>query len=87
MIYNYIRLAIQNGLAHQIPLLFVGKTTLEDLSTLSDLEEQGLIVRPKFLPPQFQDLAALATWMSYSLFMNRLDLQKLANDLKSVIRR
>src|SRR5690606_16777815 len=29
LIYNYMRLAVQRGLVKRIPLLFVGKTTLE----------------------------------------------------------
>ena len=40
LIYNYMRLAVQKGLVNRIPLLFVGKTTLEDLHILSDLQDE-----------------------------------------------
>lgn len=86
LIYNYIRLAIQNGLLEQIPLLFLGKTTLEDLPLFVDLYKQGIIEMPKYIPPQFADLAALSSWMSYSLFMNKLDLKKMAMDFKAILR-
>lgn len=85
LIYNYIRLAIQQGLLSRIPMLFVGKTTLEDLRVLSELQQEGLIIPPKFIPPQFKDLAALSSWMCYSLFLNQLDLKRLAVEYKGIL--
>ncbi|HXH55116.1 MAG TPA: flavohemoglobin expression-modulating QEGLA motif protein [Gammaproteobacteria bacterium] len=85
LIYNYIRLAIQRGLLSRIPLLFLGKATLEDLHVLSDLVEEGIVVPPKYVPPQFKDLAALSSWMCYSLFLNQLDLKRLAQEYKEIL--
>ncbi len=85
LIYNYIRLAIQKGLLSRIPLLFLGKTTLEDVHVLSDLVEEGVVVSPKYVPPQFKDLAALSSWMCYSLFLNQLDLKRLAQEYKEIL--
>jgi uncharacterized protein (TIGR02421 family) len=84
-IYNYIRLAIQRGLWSHIPLLFVGKTTLEDLHILQDLHKEGTVVTPKYLPPQFKDPAALSSWMSYTLFLNKLNLQEMAAEYKQIL--
>lgn len=83
LIYNYIRIAIQKGLQEYIPLLFLGKTTLEDLHIYADLKDAGIIIPPIYLPPQFRDLAALSAWMSYSLFLNKLSLEHLTTDYKS----
>lgn len=85
LIYNYIRLAVQRGLVTQIPLLFLGKTTLEDVHILADLVDEGIVTPPKYVPPQFQDIAALSAWMVYSLFLNKLDLQRMATDFKSFL--
>lgn len=85
LIYNYVRLAVQRGLVSNIPLLFVGKTTLEDIHIIGDLVEEGIVVPPRYVPPQFQDLAALSAWMCYSLFLNKLDLQRLATDFKAIL--
>lgn len=85
LIYNYIRLAVQRGLVNQIPILFIGKTTLEDIHILSDLVEEGILVPPRYIPPQFRDLAALSAWMCYSLFLNKLDLGQLATDFKAIL--
>jgi uncharacterized protein (TIGR02421 family) len=85
LIYNFMRLAVQRGLVKRIPLLFVGKTTLEDLHVLSDLMDEGIVTPPKYIPPQFADLAAVSAWMVYSLFLNRLDLRRLALDFKGIL--
>jgi uncharacterized protein (TIGR02421 family) len=85
LIYNFMRLAVQRGLVSRIPLLFVGKTTLDDLHILADLQEEGIITAPKYLPPQFNDLSAVSAWMVYSLFLNRLDLRRLATDFKGIL--
>jgi uncharacterized protein (TIGR02421 family) len=85
LIYNYVRLAVQRGLLSQIPLLFLGKTTLEDIHILADLVEENIVTPPKYVPPQFQDIAALSAWMCYSLFLNKLDLQRLATDFKAIL--
>lgn len=85
LIYNFMRLAVQRGLVNRIPLLFVGKTTLEDLHILADLMAEGIIIPPKYVPPQFADIAAVSAWMVYSLFLNRLDLRRLALDFKGIL--
>ncbi|MEO8401216.1 MAG: flavohemoglobin expression-modulating QEGLA motif protein [Gammaproteobacteria bacterium] len=85
LIYNYVRLAVQRGLISNIPLLFVGKTTLEDIHIISDLVDEQIVVPPRYIPPQFRDIAALSAWMCYSLFLNKLDLQRLATDFKAIL--
>lgn len=85
LIYNYIRLAIQRGLVQRIPLLFTGKTTLEDQRVMVDLVEEGIVVPPRFIPPQFANIAALSAWMSYSLFLNTLNLERIAVEYRDIL--
>ncbi|MDQ8038827.1 MAG: flavohemoglobin expression-modulating QEGLA motif protein [Rickettsiella sp.] len=85
LIYNYLRLAVQEGLVDRIPLLFVGKTSLEDQRLLSHLLDEGLIVAPYYVPHQFKDLAALSCWMCYSLFLNKLNLDMIAVDYRNIL--
>jgi uncharacterized protein (TIGR02421 family) len=80
LIYNYIRLAVSRGLVRRVPLLFCGKTTLCDIKTLAQLVEEGLVVPPRFVPPQFADLHALCAWMCYANFLNRLSLKRIEED-------
>jgi uncharacterized protein (TIGR02421 family) len=85
LIYNYLRLAVKEGLVDRIPLLFIGKTSLEDQRLLSHLLDEGLIITPRIIPHQFRDLAALSCWMCYSLFLNKLDLEKIAVDYRNIL--
>lgn len=85
LIYNYIMLAVRKGVPQNIPVLFCGKTTLEDVSTLSALMEEGIVQPPLFIPPQFSDLAALSAWMCYSNFVSRLDRDRIEMDYKGIL--
>lgn len=84
LVYNYVRLAVRKGLLDRIPLLFCGKTTLEDMRILAQLREEKMITMPRYLPPQFSDMSALTSWMCYSNFLNRLNLQRIEADYASI---
>jgi uncharacterized protein (TIGR02421 family) len=85
LVYNYIRLAVVQGMLDRIPLLFCGKTTLEDMRTLHQLVQEGIVIQPRFLPPQFSDMKALIAWMCYSNFINRLDFQRVDLDYANIL--
>jgi hypothetical protein len=74
MVYNFLRIAIRFGRPDLIPLLFLGKLTLDDVPVLAPLVKSGLIKPPRYLPPHFRDLNGLALWMAYSNFLNRVNL-------------
>jgi len=80
LVYNFIRLAVSRGLVGRVPLLFCGKTSLCDIKVLAQLVEEGLVVPPRFLPPQFADLHALSAWMCYANFLNRLSTKRIEED-------
>lgn len=84
LVYNFIQLAVKKGKLDRIPLLFCGKTTLDDMRTLARLVDEGLVVRPKFLPPQFSDLSALSAWMCYSNFLNHLSMERIELDYANI---
>ncbi|MBF0278787.1 MAG: flavohemoglobin expression-modulating QEGLA motif protein [SAR324 cluster bacterium] len=85
LVYNYIQLAVQKGKLDRIPLLFCGKSTLEDLRPLASLVEEGIVEQPRFLPPQFADLNALAAFMCYSNFLNQLNLRQMETDYLNIL--
>ena len=85
LIYNYIQLAVRKGRLEQIPLLFCGKTTLEDMRTLRQLVDEGLVVPPRYLPEQFRDLNALSAWMCFSNFLNHLSLDRIEADYANIL--
>ncbi|MBC7691090.1 MAG: DUF1704 domain-containing protein [Methylotenera sp.] len=74
--YNFMRAAIRAGKPHLLPFLFVGKVHVDDVPLLYQKYEEGLIDAPKYLPPQFKDLNGVAVWMSFSSFLNMVDLKR-----------
>jgi uncharacterized protein (TIGR02421 family) len=76
----YVRMAIQFGHTRRIPLLFCGKVDLLDMATLHQLEDEGLVERPAFIPPPFNDLPALASSLSLGRFIAQMDLERMSVD-------
>jgi uncharacterized protein (TIGR02421 family) len=83
--YNFLRLAMSEGKLDNLPLLFCGKVTLEDISSYRLLMDEGVIVGPKFMPPHFADLKGLATWMSFSRFISSLSYDQLQADYSALL--
>ncbi|MGE4348181.1 MAG: flavohemoglobin expression-modulating QEGLA motif protein [Candidatus Berkiella sp.] len=79
-VYNFIQLAVKKGKLERIPILFCGKTNLEDIRDLAQLVEEGIVIAPKFLPPQIKDLNAIAAWMCFANFLNCLSTHKIESD-------
>lgn len=73
---NFIRSAIQSGVPEIIPMLFVGKVTLDDLPLLYERYLEGVIVAPKYLPPMFRDLNGLYVWFGFSSGMGLMNIAK-----------
>ena len=63
---NFIRSAINSGVPEIIPMLFVGKVTLDDLPLLYERHLEGVIAGPKYLPPMFKNLNGLYVWFGFS---------------------
>ncbi len=74
--YNFMRSAIRAGKPKLLPFLFVGKIHVDDVPLLYQKYEEGIIDPPKYLPPLFQDLSGLSVWMSFSNFLNVVNLKK-----------
>lgn len=85
LLYNYLRFAIGQKRIDTIPLLFAGKLVLDDLPLLSELRERGILTTPLYLPPPFQDLAALSAWMSFSLYLNQFDLNEIQKNFRFLL--
>lgn len=71
---NFIRSAIQSGVPEIIPMLFVGKVTLDDLPLLYERYLEGVIAAPKYLPPMFRDLNGLYVWFGFSSSMSLMNI-------------
>lgn len=85
LVYNFMRFAISQHRIGLIPLLFTGKMVLDDLPLLSELKERGLLEPPVYLPPPFQDFSALSAWISFSLFLNRFDMNEIQKNFRFLL--
>ncbi len=79
-VYNFLQLAVRKGLLDRIPMLFCGKTTLEDIRDIAQLIDEGIIIPPRYLPPQIKDMNAITAWMCFANFLNQLSLKKVESD-------
>jgi len=75
--YNFMRAAIRAGKPELIPFLFAGKLRVDDIPLLFQKYREGIVDPPRYLPPQFQDLNGIAVWMSFSSFLNMVDLKRI----------
>lgn len=62
--------------------LFAGKLALEDVFALQPMFEVGAIAAPQYLPPWMQRANGLAGMLAFSLFANKIKLDRVdADDL------
>jgi len=83
-LYNFLRAAINAGELNLIPLIFCGKTVLEDIGNLRQLYQQDLLQAPAFVPPQFADLHGLAAWMCYDVVLAGFHSEPLQNSYQDL---
>ncbi len=85
LIYNFIRFIISQHRIDILPLLFTGKMVLDDLPLLGEVKEQGLLEAPLYMPPPFKDLSGLSAWLSFSLFLNKFDLDEIQKNFRFLL--
>ena len=74
---NFIRATFAAGRADVLRLLFCGKLDLQDLPVMCKLHAMGLLQAPVYLPPWINDPRYLLALLTYSTFMNKMDIQSL----------
>jgi len=75
-VHNFLRIAVQETRVDCIRLLFAGKMDIDDLPAITTLEAHGLCTFPRFLPPWVRDLRFLLSYIAYSAFLNRMNLDR-----------
>jgi uncharacterized protein (TIGR02421 family) len=84
-VHNFLRIAVQETRVDCIRLLFAGKMDIEDMPAVTALAAQGLCVFPKFLPPWARDLRFLLSYIAYSSFLNRMNLERVRDHYKDML--
>lgn len=81
-VHTFFRWALKNRKLQWCRNLFAGKMALHDVIALAPWFESGYIDAPRFLPPWMQRTNGLAGVLAFSLFANKIRLDKVeAEDL------
>ncbi|MCW8853149.1 MAG: flavohemoglobin expression-modulating QEGLA motif protein, partial [Gammaproteobacteria bacterium] len=81
---NFIKSAILSDVPQLLPMLFVGKVTLDDIPILYEYMNEGVISPPKYLPSMFRDLNGLYTWFGFSSGMSLINLGRVQNHFEKM---
>jgi len=81
-VHTYFRWCLRHRKLGQARQLFAGKMALEDVFALEGAFETGAIAAPLYLPPWMQRANGLAGMLAFSLFANKIRLDRVdADDL------
>jgi len=84
-VHNFLRIAVQETRVDCIRLLFAGKIDIEDMPAVTTLAAHGLCAYPRFLPPWAKDLRFLISYIAYSSFLNRMNLERVREHYKALL--
>ncbi len=77
-VHTFFRQALREGRLRQCRRLFAGKMTLDDVRRLDPLFNAGVLAPPRWLPDWVARANGLAGQLAFSLFANRIRLDRLA---------
>ena len=84
---TFIRAAFMQERLDAIGTLFVGKLDLRDIPALIELRRVGLCRSPVHRPPWVNDPGWALTWLTYSTFVNAIDLGAVAEAMGHMLER
>jgi len=73
-VHNFLRSIVASKRTDVLRMLFCGKLDIEDIPVLCELSSMGLCQPAKYLPPWASDLRFLLAYLTYSSFLNKIDL-------------
>lgn len=81
-VHTFFRWCLRNHRLRLTRLLFAGKMSLQDIFDFESFFDSGVLVEPLYLPPWVQRANGLAGMLAFSLFANKIRLDRVdADDL------
>ncbi|HRO25810.1 MAG TPA: flavohemoglobin expression-modulating QEGLA motif protein [Luteimonas sp.] len=77
-VHTFFRHALRDGRLRQCRRLFAGKMTLDDVQAFEPLFDAGVLQPPRWLPDWVARANGLAGLLAFSLFANRIRLDRLS---------
>ena len=78
-VHTFFRHALQRDRLRLCRWLFAGKMTLEDVVRFEPLFADGTLAPPRWLPPWVERASGLAGMLAFSLFANRIRMDRLGD--------
>ena len=85
-VHNFMRSMVATKRTDVLRMLFCGKLDLEDIPVLCELASMGLCQPAKYLPPWASDLRFLLAYLTYSSFLNKIDLSQVNVHYQELLR-
>jgi len=82
---NLVRSAFAAGRADVLRALFCGKLDVGDVPVLCELAHLGLLHAPRHVPPWIADPRAVLASLTFSTFMNRMDVAGMAQQIQRIL--
>ncbi|HJS34260.1 MAG TPA: tyrosine/phenylalanine carboxypeptidase domain-containing protein, partial [Pseudoxanthomonas sp.] len=79
-VHTFFRRSLQQDRLRLCRRLFAGKMTLEDVTMFEPMFDAGVLVPPRWLPSWVSRANGLAGMLAFSLFANRIRLDRLSDD-------
>lgn len=79
-VHTFFRWCLRHRRLPLTRLLFAGKMTLQDVFALEPMFAEGALAEPLYLPPWVQRANGLAGMLAFSLFANRIRLDRVEAD-------
>ncbi len=76
-VHTFFRQMLRDEKLRYCHWLFAGKMTLDDAQALAPLFESGVLAPPRWLPPWLQRANRLAGTLAFSLFANRIRMDRI----------
>lgn len=83
---NFIRSAIHSGVPEILPMLFVGKVTLDDIPILYQHYLEGTIAGPHYIPAMFRDLNGLYVWFGFASGISVINMARVQKHFHSLFK-
>ncbi|KFN49054.1 flavohemoglobin expression-modulating QEGLA motif protein [Arenimonas composti] len=79
-VHTFFRWSLRHRRLRLTRLLFAGKMTLQDVFAFEPLFDAGVLAEPLYVPPWIQRANGLAGMLAFSLFANRIRLDRVEAD-------
>jgi uncharacterized protein (TIGR02421 family) len=79
-VHTFFRWAIQHKKLALSRHFFAGRMTLSDVVKLEPVFDAGVLLEPRYLPPWMTRSRALAGYLAFSVFVNRISVEELGID-------